>query len=405
MARKFPCPPVEEDEAACTREREPTNTPPTSTSAARRTTGSSTPEWHEEEWDTVHTGQTPHSSFSSHGSSSSGPARMAHLGPTDMEGGFERPVPPPGNHGGAVPRRSASFRQAAALELSRRAALNARRRRLDSLNLDESVVSGSEGWRSGLLEHVTEWWPTSGALLAGLTGLEGQGSCPVQEIEAEGSELYLHFFHEQMRRAGLEARPLEESEGLMDYHDHSAHMDASDGGWGSPSSPPSPFSVRSSNRRRNDSFNLGNFQNPAWRQAGRDLQLLADEFCRSRERDQVRWRAEQVDIRSLTMNKFMALLNELFEGGQITRERILVLFFFCSDVSILAVKHHLSGILSQLTKWTLAFIKDRICLWVQSNGGWQAVLRTGLNVIQQLAIIGTCAAIVSVCLLFAKKHL
>lgn len=325
--------------------------------------------------------------------------------PADMESGFERSAANHGGHGGAVPRRSASFRQSVALEMSRRAALNARRRQMDSLNLDESPVREPDGWHASFLDNMAEWWPTSGPLLAGLSGLEGQRSCPVQEIEAEGSELYLHFFHEQMRRAGLEARPLEESEGLMDYHDHSAHMDTSDGAWGSPLSPSSPYSIGSTQRRRKDSFNLGNFQNPAWRQAGRDLQLLADEFCRSRERDQVRWRAEQVDIRSLTMNKFMALLNELFEGGQITRERILVLFFFCSDVSILAVKHHLSGVLSQLTKWTLAFIKDRICRWVQSNGGWQVVLRTGLNVIQQLAIIGTCAAIVSVCLLFAKKHL
>jgi hypothetical protein len=101
-------------------------------------------------------------------------------------------------------------------------------------------------------------------------------------------------------------------------------------------------------------------QNPVWRAAGRDLKMLADQFAQSREREAVRRRAESVDVTSLDMQQFMELLKELFQGGQITRERILVLFFFCSDLSIMAVRCQLNGMLAKLTQWTLLFIRNKV---------------------------------------------
>ena len=50
-----------------------------------------------------------------------------------------------------------------------------------------------------------------------------------------------------------------------------------------------------------------------WRQTGRELQALADAFARSPGRALVRQQAEQVDVRSLDMEKFWALLRGLFE--------------------------------------------------------------------------------------------
>jgi hypothetical protein len=44
----------------------------------------------------------------------------------------------------------------------------------------------------------------------------------------------------------------------------------------------------------------------------------------------------------------------------VTRERILVLFFFCSDVAIFAVRSRISGLLAQLTQWSLAFIREQV---------------------------------------------
>ena len=55
------------------------------------------------------------------------------------------------------------------------------------------------------------------------------------------------------------------------------------------------------------------FQDPVWRQTGRELQVLADAFGRSPGRLLVRQRAEQVDVRTLDMEKFWSLLKALFE--------------------------------------------------------------------------------------------
>ena len=98
-----------------------------------------------------------------------------------------------------------------------------------------------------------------------------------------------------------------------------------------------------------------------WRQAGRDLKALADDFARSEEREQVRRRADSVNVNSLDSAKFLALLNELFDGGnRITRCRIVALFFFCSDIAIKVVKSKMEGFLAQLTLWTLKFIKEKV---------------------------------------------
>ncbi len=100
--------------------------------------------------------------------------------------------------------------------------------------------------------------------------------------------------------------------------------------------------------------------NPSWREAGRELKSLADQFARSRERAEVLARAEAVDVRSLDMAKFMELLRGLFHGGEITRERVLVLFFFCSDLAIRAARCKLNGMLGTLTRWSLIFIRGQV---------------------------------------------
>ena len=55
------------------------------------------------------------------------------------------------------------------------------------------------------------------------------------------------------------------------------------------------------------------FQDPIWRQTGRDLQILADQFARSHERLLVRQLAEEVDFATLDKQKFIAMLSELFK--------------------------------------------------------------------------------------------
>ena len=47
------------------------------------------------------------------------------------------------------------------------------------------------------------------------------------------------------------------------------------------------------------------------------FQILADQFAQSHERLLVRQLAEEVDFTSLDKEKFIAMLAELFKGGQV----------------------------------------------------------------------------------------
>ena len=188
----------------------------------------------------------------------------------------------------------------------------------------------------------------------------------------------------------------QEEDDLSSYHASNAHVEGSD---------LEVTELTTQRRRRNMSFNLENFQNPLWRQTGRDLKLLADQFANSVERLRVQERAEQVNIESLNKTKFFSMMNELFQGGKVTRERILVLFFFCSDVAIRAIKNNSEGWLSTLTQWSLIFIKEQVCAWVGNNGGWQTVLRSGFNMLQQTIFIGACAAIIVCSAIYIRKNL
>ena len=86
---------------------------------------------------------------------------------------------------------------------------------------------------------------------------------PSQETTAvEGQELYLHFFHEQLRSAGLGDIADQEEARLYEYHDATAHMhdrDTSEEGAASveAESPAAPVQRR---RSRTQSLNLENFQ-------------------------------------------------------------------------------------------------------------------------------------------------
>ena len=46
----------------------------------------------------------------------------------------------------------------------------------------------------------------------------------------------------------------------------------------------------------------------------------------------------------------------------------------------------------------------QICSWVQENGGWSRVLHSGLNVMQQTAVIGTCVAVFACCMIYIRKN-
>lgn len=46
----------------------------------------------------------------------------------------------------------------------------------------------------------------------------------------------------------------------------------------------------------------------------------------------------------------------------------------------------------------------QVCAWVHQHGGWNVVLRSGLNIAQQAAIIGMCAAVITCCFIYIRKN-
>ncbi|RWS30646.1 bcl-2-like protein 1 [Leptotrombidium deliense] len=102
---------------------------------------------------------------------------------------------------------------------------------------------------------------------------------------------------------------------------------------------------------------------------GRDLRRIAEEVERSSERERIRRRASEIDIYGVKYDQFRQLLEELFTNG-INRTRIVVLFFFCTDVALRAYHSYPTEYCCRLLKWSVRFIMDTICDWVQRNGGW-----------------------------------
>lgn len=129
-----------------------------------------------------------------------------------------------------------------------------------------------------------------------------------------------------------------------------------------------------------------------WAKAGSELRRCADEFQKSKERGKVRQKAYEVtrDSDSISEDLFHALLSALLPDG-ITKERIVVLFFFCADVAIATLKKSATqgvDLCRQFVRWSLDFIMDRVCTWVQEHGGWGVVFRSTMAVVMKVAAAG-----------------
>ena len=76
-----------------------------------------------------------------------------------------------------------------------------------------------------------------------------------------------------------------------------------------------------------------------------------------------------VDISSINQDNLTMMLTELFQDG-VTQERLLVLFFFCSDLTLRALRAGLVSLASSLTDWVTAFIRTVVSGLVRCRGGW-----------------------------------
>lgn len=112
-----------------------------------------------------------------------------------------------------------------------------------------------------------------------------------------------------------------------------------------------------------------------------DLLAIARDFSSSAARTDVRRVAESVQIETLTAAGFRSLCDDLFAPpAGITRERIVVLFFFMADLAALAVAQRLHAVHANVMNWSVEYVRERICVWVQENGGWVSYLSSWLLV-------------------------
>ena len=151
----------------------------------------------------------------------------------------------------------------------------------------------------------------------------------------------------------------------------------------------------------------------------RDLGIMSETFRRTGGRQEVAEQAANIDLSTLTKENLSLLLSQLFQDG-VTPARLLVLFYFCSDLAVRAARAGLLHILTSVTSWSLAFVRGAVSAWVRIRGGWSRVLEalspasepdannTSTSVsqtINQVAFASACAAVVGVCAIYMKKNL
>ncbi|XP_006824777.1 uncharacterized protein LOC102803678 [Saccoglossus kowalevskii] len=198
--------------------------------------------------------------------------------------------------------------------------------------------------------------------------------CDDDEVTEEGRELFQNFLTSEIRREGLR-----EPASLTPYPLTSP-------GTADALSPTSEY-----------------YKHPLWAQTGKDLRKMADAFAKTKKRKQVKNKAKNVSSTfssEFTYDQFQDLLSTLFCDG-ITRERIVVLFFFCSDLAILTLRQNMMDYFHRVLMWSLRYISDRVCQWVRDQGGWEKVIYGSLPYVK----IGLGAAGVVVMVYFGYKWL
>lgn len=113
-----------------------------------------------------------------------------------------------------------------------------------------------------------------------------------------------------------------------------------------------------------------------WRDKGKKLHAIAVAFEQSEERKKVRQEAQRVveDEAEVTQEHFLQLMEGFFQDGSVTSHRIIVLFTFCSDVIVFAVKKLAKELFTKFLDWAIDYIINKVCAWVAENGGWDKVL-------------------------------
>lgn len=132
---------------------------------------------------------------------------------------------------------------------------------------------------------------------------------------------------------------------------------------------------------------------PCFAWYGRELRRIAEEFEKSQLRENVKQQAGRVKLTDITREEFVKLLEELFQE-KITREKIIILFFFCTDVALRAALSA-EELVVKLLGWSFSFIINTVCSFVYKLGGWDKVLFYNFIFNQLPSLMITCCAVMA----------
>ncbi|CAH8871253.1 unnamed protein product [Trichobilharzia szidati] len=109
-------------------------------------------------------------------------------------------------------------------------------------------------------------------------------------------------------------------------------------------------------------------------------------------------------IKSATYDKFLQIAKGVFSDGVINWSRIVVLFMFAVKVVFNAVSQGFSGLAGDVIRFVVKFIFIHgIYKWIQSHGGWVAVLREYTPHSNSSGLIVFGLTLLIVCLLLSRK--
>ncbi|XP_072038971.1 uncharacterized protein [Amphiura filiformis] len=224
----------------------------------------------------------------------------------------------------------------------------------------------------------------AGGATAGAAAAVAASDPEVEECAEEGFEHFTEFLVNEIERNGMQPPPDLQEDIVSARVQHT----------GSQTDPPPSMQAAGP-----PTATPTGYKHPQWAKRGKGLRKLADDFAQTRERKKVQEKASGVEADSISWREFQDLLSELFPRGIITRERIVVLFFFCTDLAICMLQQDHLELFHRFVRWTLQYIRNTVCTWVANQGGWGAVLATSIDYLRRGAQIAAAGLL----LYFAYK--
>lgn len=81
---------------------------------------------------------------------------------------------------------------------------------------------------------------------------------------------------------------------------------------------------------------------------------------------------DEQEVENVTRDQFRDLLAE-FLKDDLTRDHIVILFVFCTDIIISLLRKKVHGCIElcrKFVQWSADFIVEKVCKWVTYHGGW-----------------------------------